>query len=385
MLNDSLFIRKTTSKESMFYMRFYNQTGTIVTVSGLNTLFTNPTGSPTLTSAVVERAGGVITNVLAGGSSINNFTVTNGESCVFRMTWINGMYPLAGNTPVTYQNIVRSAGYRLVGSYNVPTSFMAYLFYNCINYNQQVGDVFDVSGWTPTSIGNTFMYNTWYTCTSLTNAAVPNTSHWNITTIGTLFLGHCWRGCTSLVTAVVPDTSNWSVTTFNNDFMGYTWYNCTSLVNSAVPDTSNWRPIRMWATFLDSTWYNCSSMVHCVSPDTSNWSITTIDGYWLYATWWNCSSMVTCVAPDSTLWNVGGTPSIFVNMAWGSGAFSANTSLQRELTLKGSIYIQKALYVNSGGLDNARISNVKVDTGLIPNFQASTYWSNIDDNKFISW
>jgi len=37
------------------------------------------------------------------------------------------------------------------------------------------------------------------------------------------------------------------------------------------------------------------------------------------------------------------------------------------------------------GLQNATIQNIKVDPSLIATYQGSASWSNIDDNKFISW
>jgi hypothetical protein len=446
MLYNSVSI-KHTIRISMFYMRFLNETGSTVTVSGLNNLLSNPTGTPVLQTAVVERNGST-DDVKGSGNSINNFTVANNESCVFRMTWAGGVFNLQGTTTNSYKNIVRSAGYEIKGNYNVPNNFMSNLFYSCVNYNQQVGDIFDTSEWYSTNIGISFLYYTWYGCTSLTTAVVPDTSNWNVTSIGTYFLGYTWYGCSSLTTAVaidtsnwnvttigiyflgytwygcsslttavilntsnwnvtsignyflnntwgscsllttavVPDTSNWNITSIGNYFLGYTWYGCTLLTTAVSPDTSNWNVTSIGYNFLDSTWYNCTSLTTAVVPDTSKWNVTSIEDYFLGCTWRYCTSLTTAVVPDTSKWNVTSIEDYFLYSTWGN-AFATATGSTNNVILKGSIYTGNitALQSNSGGIDNARIGNVKVDSNLISAYQNSADWSNITDSKFITW
>jgi hypothetical protein len=352
---NTLKYKKETGTGMFFFMRFNNQTGSTVTERGLNNLLSEQTGNPVLQSAVVERTGGVVNDVKGSGNSINDFTVANNESCVFRITWDDGVFCLQIPFSDSYKNIVRSAGCKISGNYDVPNYFMLSLFDECVNYNQQTGDTFNTSRWRPTSIGDYFLYDTWGNCTSLTTAVVPDTSNWNVTSIGVAFLGSTWYNCTSLTTAVAPDTSNWNVTSIGDYFLNYTWDNCTSLTTAVVPDTSNWNITSIGSDFLNYTWYNCTSLTTAVVPDTSNWNVTSIGIFFLYDTWGN--------------------------------AFATATGSTNNVTLKGSIYTGniKLLQSNSGSIANARIGNVKVDSNLISTYQNSSSWSNITDSKFISW
>jgi hypothetical protein len=401
----------------MFYMRFLNETGSSVTVSGLNDLLSKPTGTPVLLTAVVERTG-VTDNVKGYGNTVNSFAVANNESCVFRITWDGGVFSLQrAATNNSYVNIVRSAGCEISGNYDVPNNFMYRLFYGCVNYNQQTGDTFNTSRWRPTYIRDNFLYTTWQGCTSLTTATVPDTSNWNVTTIDHNFLYQTWQNCTSLTTAVAPDTSNWNVTSIGNDFLNNTWNYCTSLTTAVVPNTSNWNVTSIGGNFLRYAWNGCTSLTTAVAPDTSNWNVTSIGNEFLGNTWSNCTSLTTAVVPDTSNWNVTSIRNNFLSYTWnictslttavapdtsnwnvttiGTGflystwpnAFATATVSTNNLTLKGSIYTGsiQPLQTNSGGIANARIGNVKVDSNLISTYQNSSSWSNITDSKFISW
>jgi uncharacterized repeat protein (TIGR02543 family) len=142
-----------------------------------------------------------------------------------------------------------------------------------------------------TSTGNNFLYYTWYGCTSLTTAAVPETSNWTVTTIGDYFLSNTWSDCAKLTTAVVPDTSNWPVAAIGTSFLPATWSGCTSLTTAAVPDTSNWPVAAIGTYFLSSTWSDCAKLTTAAVPDTSNWPVTAIGTSFLHYTWSNCSSL----------------------------------------------------------------------------------------------
>jgi hypothetical protein len=409
-------IDKFINNHNMFFMRFDNQTGSTVTVSGLNNLLLNSTGTPVLQSAVVERTDG-IDDVKENGNNIFDFTVANNESCVFRITWTGGVFNLQGSTTNSYKDIVRSAGCRIIGNYDVPNNFMSYLFYECVNYNQQVGDIFDTSGWHPTSIGDFFLgftwlsceqlitavvpdtsnwnvtsigdyflCGTWYNCTSLTTAVVPDTSNWNVTSIGDFFLGFTWLSCEQLITAVVADTSNWNVTSIGNNFLYQTWMLCNQLTTAVVPDTSNWNVTSIGGFFLGETWLSCEQLTTAVVPDTSNWNVTSIGDFLLHYTWGNCYHLITAVAPDTSNWNVTSIGNYFLRDTW-TYSFSTTSPSTNNVTLKGNLYtgIIRALDTNSGGIDNARIGYVKVDSNLITTYQNSTFWSNITDSKFITW
>ena len=345
---DVLVFRKTEPSE--FYMRLYNTTGSTVTVNSLNNLLMYKTGNPVLRTAVVERSGGD-ENIKGTGNLINTFTVENNESCVFRMTWTGGLFSLQGSAYNSYSGIVRSAGCKLNGNYNIPDYFMYFLFCNCVNYNQQAEDVFDTTELTPSVIGIAFLSSTWNGCTSLVNSISLDTSNWNITTFGRNFMDGTWNGCTSLVDVIMFDTSNWNITSIPEIFLRTTWNGCTSLVNAIAFDTSNWYITRIDNAFLSSTWNGCTSLVDVVMFDTSNWNIANFPGNFFVNTFYNAF-----------------TPR-------GGGV----------LTLKGDLYATKTLTTISMGIDNARAKNIKVDPTLITTYQNSTSWSNITDSKFISW
>jgi len=326
MIFHNIFVRKNKYKGNMFFMRFQNTTGSAVTINTLRYLI-NDSYSPTrrLLTAVVERSGGV-DNVYSGGT-INDFIVANGESCVFRMTWDGGMYSLQGHTSInsnSYKDIVRSAGCEIRGYDNVPNYFMRSLFQNCVNYNQQPGDIFDTSQWYPTSIGDDFMYRTWSECSSLANPVTLNTTNWNIT-------GSIGQG-----------------------FLTQTWFYCTSLLNSVAPDTSNWT----------------------VGPSLGN--------YFMYSTWTNCPSLMSVVLPDTTNWNVTSVGSTFMSQTLTSSFLS--TGIGTTCELGGNLYVSfPSLTWPSLGITNSRIQNIKVDAALIPTYQSSSAWSSITpSSKFIA-
>jgi hypothetical protein len=145
-----------------------------------------------------------------------------------------------------------------------------------------------------TATGAYYLYSTWYGCTSLTRAVVPDTSNLGITSIGVSFLGETWQDCTSLLIAAVPDTSLWDITSIPSNFLRNCWYGCTSLTTAVAPDTFGWRVNGIGAGFLESAWRNCTSLTKAVVPDTSGWDITsssTIERSFLWNTWGGCTGI----------------------------------------------------------------------------------------------
>jgi hypothetical protein len=440
--------KNNTQGGGTFFMRFLNTTGSSVTVNTLNNLFNSSTGSPSLQTAIVERAGDVINDVKGSGNSILNFTVDNGESCVFRMSYIGGVFGLQGTNNNSYKDIVRSAGYVIEGDWDVPISFMGALFSNCVNYNQQSGDVFNTTNWHPTKIETGFLGNTWGGCQSLTNAVVPDTTNWPITSIGSYFLSGTWLDCILLTSAVVPNTVNWNInTSILDSFLYHTWDGCERLVNPAVPNTNNWK-VGSIGQFLSGTWRRCSLLTNPIVPNTANFDVSTITTYFLFQTWALCSSLTTPVVPNTTNWPVTGSigshfmgetwtncsivngispnttnwrptsiDSIYMRRTWyyntslrtcflpdasnwgilsiipvflqgtWANSFSTTYASTNNVTCKGSIYSGNLIPLaeDSAGLLDNRIANVKVDQTLIPTYQSSSSWTYITDSKFISW
>jgi hypothetical protein len=69
-----------------------------------------------------------------------------------------------------------------------------------------------------------------------------------------------WQGCTSLAEAAVPDTSNWPAASAGDWFLYETWQGCTSLAEAAVPDTSGWEAASVGDGFLYATWEGCAGL-----------------------------------------------------------------------------------------------------------------------------
>jgi hypothetical protein len=163
-----------------------------------------------------------------------------------------------------------------------------------------------------------------------------------------------WYGCSSLTIAVVPVTTNWRPTSIGNYFMGGgTWLNCTSLTTALVPDTSNWTPTSIGTNFMNGTWNGCTALTTAFVPDTTNWNVSSVGNNFMLNT--------------------------FIN------AFSS-LSVTRTVEIRGDLYVSFNLSSNAMGIDNVRITNIKVDIGLIPTYQSNTNWITITpSSKFISW
>jgi hypothetical protein len=338
-------------------MRFTNTTGSTVPVNALNSLFDagigSITGSPVLETAIVERGGGIEDNVKGAGNTVSSFNVNNGETCVFKIKWSGGIFPLNGISNNSYKNIIRSAGCEISGNWDVPDYFMNYLFQGCVNYNQQSGDIFDTSNWYPSSIGVYFLRQTWYGCTSLTTASILDTSSWPVILIDDHFMESTWYDCTSLITPAVPNTTNWIVSNSSlNFFLQQTWYNCNSLVTAIVPNTINWHPGAIGNYFLSRTWYGCSTLTSAAVPNTTNWTITgSIGDYFMFQTWALCNILSTSVVPDTTNWVVtGGIGSNFMTETWTNcsivNGISPNTINWTPTTISVS-YMRRTWYYNT--------------------------------------
>jgi hypothetical protein len=318
--------------DNMFFMRFTNNTGNPVIVDDLRNLLTyyyeDVVGSGQfirVETAIVERTGGIYENVRSGNQNILAFTVDSGESCIFRMTWNYGLFALMGSTNNSYKDICVSAGFKIKGNYNFPMYFMAALFYDCVNYNQQSGDVFDASelyGTSGDAYIRQFMLSTWKGCVSLQTATVPNTTNWNggRVFIDDSFMESTWEGCISLQTAAVPNTRNWSVTgSIGNNFLYKTWSDCEILTTAVVPDTTNWTSsniVSVGNNFMADTWIRCYRLTTAVVPNTTNWNIMSFGENFLAGTWFVCTDLVNTVVPDTTNWNVSYIHNNFMTNTW---------------------------------------------------------------------
>jgi len=80
-----------------------------------------------------------------------------------------------------------------------------------------------------TTVGNTFLYYTWHSCTNLAYMPSGFNLPSGITTVGDDFIRGAWYGCTSLASMPAGFNIPSSITTIGSNFFYQTWYNCTNL------------------------------------------------------------------------------------------------------------------------------------------------------------
>ena len=193
---------------------------------------------------------------------------------------------------------------------------------------------------------------------SSTTAILPNikasvivdwdTTATAITSVGDYFMRNYAYGCTSLTSLSVPDTSG--LTTVGIYFMAYYAYGCTSLTSLSVPDTSGLTSVGTY--FMRNYAYNCSSLTSLSVPDTSG--LTTVGDYFMYYYAYNCSSLTSLLLPSTTgyfagnniNWNV---PSGREGYLYGYAPDAVSQAAWQALTVSGKTlytnYIQSAAYV----------------------------------------
>jgi len=109
-------------------------------------------------------------------------------------------------------------------------------------------------------MGNYFMYNYAYGCSSLESLDVPDTS--GLTSVGTYFMASYAEGCSSLTSLAVPNTSG--LTSVRLAFMVSYAEGCSSLTSLTVPDTSGLTSV--WPLFMGSYAEGCSSLTELLLP-----------------------------------------------------------------------------------------------------------------------
>jgi hypothetical protein len=326
----TITITQNASVINEFFLRLDNQTGSTVTCLSFYTsdlIHPSGTGNPFLTYAAIENTDGTIrTDIKTIDRGLIDFTVSNGEKCIFRIKWVCGVFPLGCRTILSpFYNICTSGGCKISGDYDIPSDFMARLFRDSPVYTHQAGDTYDMSGLRPQNIGSGFFRRTWDNCQSLINPIVPITDSWNPSTIENDFLYETWRGCNGLVYTISPNTTNWNnMKTIGNNFMYQTFH------------------------------YGGEYITYAIAPNTLNWNITSIGSEFMTRTW-----------------------------------MTLNRYNNIDVTIQGEIYVGdiQPLGTQCAGFhyDNNRINRVIVGSQpLVVRFQNSTYWSEISDSKFVA-
>jgi hypothetical protein len=120
---------------------------------------------------------------------------------------------------------------------------------------------------------------------------------------------------------------------------------------------------------MDNTLNQCISLEYVNVPvlDTSKWEVSHVDDYFMFATFYSCIKMKSIELLNTTLWNptVDGTNLLYSTLGNFYGV--------EYVTLKGGLYsgIYGALAVNSMGIYDSQVREIRVDPDLIPVYQAS--------------
>ena len=100
---------------------------------------------------------------------------------------------------------------------------LTHSYYNVTAINQ-VTDVYFNESTLGTTVGNFFLYNCWFYCSSLTSMPVGFNLPSGITSVGNYFLYNCWYGCTSLNSLPSGFNLPSGITSVGSSFLGYCWY-----------------------------------------------------------------------------------------------------------------------------------------------------------------
>jgi hypothetical protein len=142
-----------------------------------------------------------------------------------------------------------------------------------------------------TTIGNYFLYQCWYNCTSLSSMPAGFNLPTGITSVGDSFLQSCWYGCTSLTSMPSGFNLPTGITSVGSYFLYGCWRNCTYL--SSMPSGFN-LPSEITSvgnSFLANCWHGCTSLSSMPSGFNLPSEITSV-GYWfLDFCWYNCTSL----------------------------------------------------------------------------------------------
>ena len=302
----------------------------------------------------------------------SDWDITSIGDNFLRSTW-------SGCTSLTTAVVPDTSNWRVN---TIGSDFLSWTWLSSSGSSLETAVVPDTSNWRVNSIGDMFLNCTWSSCDSLETAVVPDTSKWEVIgSLGDGFLSLTWQGCTSLKTAVVPDTSKWKITGIGNQFLSSTWIG-TSLETAVVPDTSGWEVVGSVGNyFLSSTWKE-TVIKTAVVPDTSKWKITDIGEHFMRATWENCTSLLSAVFPDTSGWNVGTIPhtGFLYTTLFMAFPLSGGGVLTIKDNVSNSVYSGRP--AQGPGIDNNRISSIRVPAALLSAFQNTQAWSQVKD-KFV--
>ncbi len=124
----------------------------------------------------------------------------------------------------------------------------------------QVTDVYFNESTLGTTVGNAFLFNCWYSCSSLTSMPSGFNLPSGITSVGNDFLNTCWFNCLSLTSMPSGFNLPSSIISVGSSFLSNCWFYCSSL--TSMPSGFNLPSsiISVGSNFLSYCWYGCTNL-----------------------------------------------------------------------------------------------------------------------------
>ncbi|NCD00304.1 MAG: hypothetical protein EOL95_11475 [Bacteroidia bacterium] len=157
-------------------------------------------------------------------------------------------------------NITSTGEWEIANDWNKSGNDVLTHSYYGITAINQVTDVYFNESTLGTTIGNNFLENCWYNCSSLTSMPVGFNLPSGITSVGNNFLASCWIGCSSLTSMPVGFNLPSGIISVGNNFLYTCWRRCSFLnsmpsgfnIPSGITSVGN--------SFLFACWYDCTNL-----------------------------------------------------------------------------------------------------------------------------
>lgn len=139
-----------------------------------------------------------------------------------------------------------------------------------------------------TTIGNYFLYQCFYSCTSILSVSAKINIPQGVTTIGNEFLNSLFRSCSGLRT-IGGLTLPQGVTTIGNNFLQYMCNGCTNLTSMPAGFNLPQLTTTVSYSFLYGCWYNCTSLTSMPSGFNLPSGLTSVGANFVGLCWYNCT------------------------------------------------------------------------------------------------
>ena len=220
-----------------------------------------------------------------------------------------------------------------------------------------------------TNTWNKFRDSEYRNCRNLLNTTkeyIPNTT----TTIWAYFRSSQYDDCRAIKNTpeeVIPN----SITTIWNYFRDEQYYNCKSLTSTADEVMSTWITT-IWIHFRSNQYYGCELLTSTADEVMPTW-ITTIWTHFRYEQYESCKALTSARLLATNKANSSNKRYRQFSSAW-------DTNRPMTITIVWDIL---ETTTSSCWLSDSKVSQIKVKSSLITDYQNSSNWSAITDSKFV--